>query len=586
MYWQSESGLKYVIRLPRYRRIGVLLVVLGVWLGLTGCASKLTSESVITPDAYQSRLETAPAKALFAYSQFRLLASENRWSEALAELRRAVSLDPQTIYLRLVLARAYLHSDQPEKAVETLDALLKRAPDQLEGRELLGDVYSYQQNYSAAAQQYRYALRLAPEGQTLQLRLALTLARQGQIAAAITVLEGLLESQPGAQEARLTLARFYAENQQEEHAMTAYQALLRAVPGHQRGVLEYGKMLEAQDAAAAQQLYLQALDVAPQAAEVRQRLARLYLRQQQPAAALQQLQRVRQQFPTSRELVQQIALINLDLEHWAAAESDYRALLADAAAKEELFFYLAMALAGQNRNSEAIAQLKKITPQTSLFGDAQLQLAYLQNREGQLEKAVLTLEGAREQGVKQPELYYYLTAFLGDLNQYQRAQWIAEEAVESYPQDVRLLYQLGILFEQQNQRRAAVNTMEKIIALAPEHADALNFLAYHQAERGIELELALERAQRALASERSGYILDTLGWVYYQLGRYEEGRRHLEEAQRLQPDDPVIVQHLGALYRALQLDSKAIELYRRFLRIHPQAEQVKDRLDQLLQKEG
>jgi tetratricopeptide (TPR) repeat protein len=575
--------------LPQHSGIRALLVVLGVWLSVSGCARNLTSETPATPDprgSYQSRIEEAPAKALFAYSQFRLLGSENRWSEALAELRRAILLDPGTAYLHLVLARAYLHTDQTDQAIETLDALLKRAPDQLEGRELLGDVYSYRQDYSAAEEQYRYALSLAPESQQLQLRLAMIQAKLGQTAAAITVLENLLESHPDAQGARLALARFYAENQQQDEAMATYRRLLQAAPGQQRIVLEYGKMLEAEDAAAAQQLYLQTLDVDPQAAEVRRRLARLYLRQQQPQAALEQLQQVRQQFPANRELMQQIALLNLDLENWAAAESEYRALLADPSAKKELTFYLAMALAGQNRDSEAIAELEKVGPQNPLFGDAQLQLAYLQNREGQLERAVATLERAREQGVEQPELYYYLTAFLGDLDQYQRAQLIAEAAVERYPQDVRLLYQMGILYEKQNQRSAAVKMMEQVIALAPEHADALNFLAYHQAEQGIELELALERAQRALASKRSSYILDTLGWVYYKLGRYEEGRRHLEDAQRLQPEDPVIVQHLGDLYRALQLDAEAIELYRRFLRTHPKAEQVKDKLHQLLQKEG
>ena len=576
-----------MIRLPQHSGIRAFLVVLGAWLSLSGCARNQIPAPVATPEpaeSYQSRVDEASAKALFAYSQFRLLASENRWPEALAELRRAVTLDPQTDYLRLVLARAYLHSDQADQAIDTLDALLERAPDQLEGRELLGDIYRYQQNYSAAAQQYRHALSLAPQRQPLQLRLALTLAKQGQIANAISVLKGLLESHPDAQGARLALARLYVENQQQEQALAAYRGLLTAVPGQQAAALEYGKMLEAQDAAAAQQHYLRTLDVAPQAAQVRRRLAQLYLRQQQPQAALEQLQRVRQQFPANQELIQQIALLNLDLEHWAAAESAYRALLAGHAAKPELSFYLAMALAGQNKDSEAIAELEKIDPPNPLFGDAQLQLAYLQNRAGQLVNAVATLEQARAQGIEQPELYYYLTAFLGDLDQYQRARMIAEEAVERYPQDSRLLYQLGILYEQQNQRAAAVKTMERIVALAPEHADALNFLAYHQAEQGIELELALERAQRALASERSGYILDTLGWVYYRMGRYQEGRRPLEEAQRLQPDDPVIVQHLGALYRALQLDSEAIELYRRFLRSHPQAEQVQDRLQQLLQK--
>jgi Flp pilus assembly protein TadD len=45
-----------------------------------------------------------------------------------------------------------------------------------------------------------------------------------------------------------------------------------------------------------------------------------------------------------------------------------------------------------------------------------------------------------------------------------------------------------------------------------------------------------------------GYVVDSLGWVFYRLGRYEEAVKHLERAVELRPQDPIINDHLGDAY--------------------------------------
>jgi tetratricopeptide (TPR) repeat protein len=120
--------------------------------------------------------------------------------------------------------------------------------------------------------------------------------------------------------------------------------------------------------------------------------------------------------------------------------------------------------------------------------------------------------------------------------------------------------------------------------LDADHPDALNFVAYHQAEHDVDLDLALTRALKALSNKKSGYIIDTLGWIYYKLGRLEESREQLEKASNLQPDDPVILEHLGDLYQALTLWKEAAEAYQRVLKIDPQAEGVDEKLQIILRK--
>ncbi len=99
-----------------------------------------------------------------------------------------------------------------------------------------------------------------------------------------------------------------------------------------------------------------------------------------------------------------------------------------------------------------------------------------------------------DQDIHQPDIYYFLVAFLGDREDHQQAIEAALAGIEKNPEETQLLYQLGVLYEKQDKRQDAVQMMEKILLLDDAHSDALNFLAYDQAENGTDLELALTRA--------------------------------------------------------------------------------------------
>ncbi|MEO1368758.1 MAG: tetratricopeptide repeat protein, partial [Acidobacteriota bacterium] len=94
------------------------------------------------------------------------------------------------------------------------------------------------------------------------------------------------------------------------------------------------------------------------------------------------------------------------------------------------------------------------------------------------------------------------------------------------------------------------------------------YLGYTWAERGENLDEALGLIQRAVAADPdNGAYVDSLGWVYYQLGRFHEARPHLEWAARLEPDDATVHEHLGDLYAALGERELSRAAYRRALEI-------------------
>lgn len=113
----------------------------------------------------------------------------------------------------------------------------------------------------------------------------------------------------------------------------------------------------------------------------------------------------------------------------------------------------------------------------------------------------------------------------------------------------------------------------------PDSAMLQNHLAYFWAVENRRLEEAETLVARALAQQpENGAFLDTLGWVYYRQGRYDEALRQLALAIRSEGDDPAILDHLGDVYLALGRLEEALFFWRRSLRRAPDNASVVEKL--------
>lgn len=571
----SKRSVPYISKLYACVLLGLLLI--------SGCVAKVDNSKINFIDGdgtnYTSELTDHDAKAIFAYSQFRMLGIDNRWDDALAALERAISFDPESNYLRLLLARVLLHQQQPEMAIATLNVLFGRDFNHVAGHELLGDIYNQQRNYKNALDQYRLVLELQPEKESAELRLAMTLALLERKDEAIVALESFLLLHPNAQPAKLTLARLYVGKKQLDKATNLYQQILESSPERMQVVLEYGLLLETVDPEAAQQLYLKVIKGYPRAAVVRQRLGQVLLDRSEYDAALIQFQAVLLQFPDNPKVLKQVGLIRLEQQNWAAAESAFRLLVTAENTQDNNRYYLAMALSAQLKTDVAITILEPLVNSNKNSTEASLQLSYLYNKAGRTSAAIEILRNLLTHNIHKPEIYYYLVAFLNEKGEHVDALSIAKSGIEKNPAATKLLYQLGILYQKAGNRDDAVSTMEKVLTYDETHADALNFLAYDQAENGIDLDLALVRAQKAATLIPSCYVFDTLGWVYYKLARYHESRKQLEKATELCSDDAVIWEHLGDVYRSMGNAAAAVDAYQQSLSLDPEATQVADKLE-------
>lgn len=166
---------------------------------------------------------------------------------------------------------------------------------------------------------------------------------------------------------------------------------------------------------------------------------------------------------------------------------------------------------------------------------------------------------------KDSALYYAWIKGVAE-NQEEKMLPLFEEAARRFPEDLVILYDLGVLYEKRKRRDEALMVMEKIITLDPWHADALNFLGYSWAEKGIRLPEAHRYIKMALELKPyAGYIMDSMGWVLFQEGKASEAIPWLEKAVEKEGPDPIILEHLGDAYAVIGEDEKARETYRKAL---------------------
>ena len=109
-----------------------------------------------------------------------------------------------------------------------------------------------------------------------------------------------------------------------------------------------------------------------------------------------------------------------------------------------------------------------------------------------------------------------------------------------------------------------IATLERGVQFFPENADLLNWLGYSLTEHDIRLEEAKKMLEKAVELAPDNiYIWDSLGWVYYKLGLYEDALDAMLIVLNAEVDDSVICYHLGMIYLKNGMTDKAKEFLQR-----------------------
>jgi tetratricopeptide (TPR) repeat protein len=112
-----------------------------------------------------------------------------------------------------------------------------------------------------------------------------------------------------------------------------------------------------------------------------------------------------------------------------------------------------------------------------------------------------------------------------------------------------IFYFRGICYERSKQWPKAEADLKKALELFPDQPHVLNYLGYSWVDQGLNLDEGMAMIRRAVDQRPDdGYIVDSLGWAYFRIAKYDEAVRYLERAVELKPEDPTINDHLGDAY--------------------------------------
>ncbi|MGR3760480.1 tetratricopeptide repeat protein [Roseobacteraceae bacterium NS-SX3] len=218
----------------------------------------------------------------------------------------------------------------------------------------------------------------------------------------------------------------------------------------------------------------------------------------------------------------------------------------------------------------SIATYKQVPRGHPDYHAAELGRAEALRRAAKPDAAAEVLEQLAKDFPDQPSVYTSLGGLLRQQEDYAGAAAAYDNALAHTAEDAPgrwfLLYARGICYERLKQWDRAEADFRAALALEPEQPQVLNYLGYSLVEKRIKLDEALNMIERAAAARPdSGYIVDSLGWVLYRLGRYGEAVEHMERAVELMPVDPVVNDHLGDVYWAVGRDREAEFQWKRAL---------------------
>ncbi len=417
------------------------------------------------------------------------------------------------------------------------------------------------------------------------------LARSPDKAAGAALLGRLLAPYESMFEAQVVLAQAAFARGESKLAEEYARNALRLEPASEIAVLTLAQV--SADQTNVSGLLARFLAANPGAREVRAAHARVLVDQKRYAQARQEFVALLADQPDNPATLYALGLMSMQLNDPAAAEGYLARFVAvldnnpgDERDPAKVLMMLAQ-LAEERGDYKAAAkwleQIDEGEPQ-SWFA-AQLKRGQLIGKQGDLQGARAFLAALRvNQPSEQVQVLLGQAHLLREAGQAEAAFKLLEQGIERFPTNPDLLYDYALLAE----KTARLDDMEKalrdVMRLAPENHHAYNALGYSLAERNVRLDEALSLIDTALKmAPADPFIMDSMGWVQYRLGKLDEAETYLRKAYALRNDAEIAV-HLGEVLWHKGQKADAQKLWREARAKDPKNDTLRSTLSRLQAK--
>lgn len=540
-------------------RVVIFVSLLGL-LAMVGCSSKTvgvhpSSEESLRPSTKARPLSSVidPAgvhpRAFSYYSNAVIFELAGLIPEAAEGYKRALQYHPDSYWIRYSFARMLMYLknfvDIPE-ALEPID------PKDSDVYKLLATAYRSQGMEDSTRWAYLHAVAQDSLDRRAYAYLAASYYRAGDQDSVLWAYRNMARVEPFDFSLQFELGKMYAQRGDNEKAREHLMKSIELEPTRSN-ILSYVRLadvyqvIEQPDAASA--TLQAALEVAPDDLVINRYLAHYYLERDSLHIALKYVRKLTELDPDDNAAQHRLALVYYGLDSLSLSQAIFASLVETGEAMPSNHFYLGRIAILREDYELARDEFIKLTQLVDTVAQGWLDLAYTYNKLGQRENEI----GAYQTGLAR---------------------------VHEPEERTRLLFALGAMYEQAGDIESSVSTFEELLGDAPDHAGAMNYLGYMLCDRGERLQDARNLIEKAVAQDPDNpAYLDSYGWVFYRMGKFSQALPHLKQAAELD-NDPVILDHLGDTYKALNDLEQARQWWKKALQEDPGNESLKKKLGQ------
>ena len=528
-----------------------LILTLGLLIG--GCAftgsdpapTPVPSAAVVQPEVVDEPIVYGqfPADTLFALLTAEIAGQRNRFDIALGNyLEQAERTRDAGIIRRAMEISEFLGAQQ--HALEMALLWTEIAPDDPDALRSAALQLARAGQHADAMQIMQQVLTLEDDTHFDLLALAALQADSATRQGLLDNLLDLLQRHPGNPQLSFAAALLLQENQQLEEALALLEQHSRtnrsasSVMLHSRLHAGLGQLEQALA------VLQQGVAEFPDDHRMRLLLARMLVNTDDLAGATQHFRELARQNPDDNDLALALAVIELERGDTDAAITELTWMLEQDPDNTSALFHLGQALEQGGQLDEALATWQSI-PVSDEYLPSRLRITRLLTEQHNVDLLARLMQDERNRHPQQA-LALYLMEIEALLPAHtEQAMQRANEGLTQFEQNTNLLYVRALLAERLGDPTGLETDLRSILQREPENAMALNALGYTLADRNERLDEALKLIQQAhKLKPEDPAILDSLGWVHYRLGNTQRAEDLLRQAFNALPD-PEIAAHLG-----------------------------------------
>ena len=526
------------------------------------------------------RLETDPLYRIliaeFAGQREQLPIAVAQYAKLAADTRDPVLAERAT--------KIALYARDSAAALLAAERWITLVPTNLEARQIAAAMYVREGQAEPAIVHLKYVLAhdRRAEGNKLKM-IANLLGREEDKATALAVMEHLLDKKIDDPDALLMYAVLALRADKLDASRNAMDQLVAKADINPTIALAYVAALQKQgELKEALQFLEKALQRTPEEFGLRLLYGRLLAEADRFDDARIQFMRLNRLAPDSTDVLYALGLLNLQTNRLPAAEKNFRAMKQYAERADDANFYLGQIAEARKQPAAALQAYREVMAGPSLF-QAQVRTAVLLASQKKVAEARAILVALKPDSDDQRRQAVLVEAeILAEQRDYTKAMAVFDKALNG-TYDTTLLYSRAMLAERMNRLDVLEADLREILKREPDNTDALNALGFTLADRTARFAEAHTLIKRALAiTPDNFYVLDSMGWVLYRLGRLEEAVPYLQKA-RAKRNDPEVAAHLGEVLWVLGRRGDARAVWDSALESHPEDQRILDAIKRLSQ---